>query len=94
MTVWVLMLLAAGDAVVINKIFCPRRRGGCCYRRGLNHLAFTIHNDDIIIRAVDLTLQDRVSVETLQEAPSVTLNSSIWFEWRLGVLVYSSVVAL
>lgn len=43
MTVWILMLLAAGDAVVISKIFCPRRYEGCCYRQGLNLLAFIIH---------------------------------------------------
>lgn len=40
--VWILMLLAAGDAVVISDIFRPRRMGGC-YRRGLNLLAFRIH---------------------------------------------------
>lgn len=56
------MLLAAGDAVVISEIFCPRRRVGCCYRQGSNLRAFTIHTDDIIIRGVDLTLQDSQSL--------------------------------
>lgn len=43
-TVLILMLVAAGDAVVISKIFRPRHYVGCCYRQGLNLLAFIIHS--------------------------------------------------
>ncbi len=74
MTVSILMLLAAGDAVVISEIFCPRRCVGCCYRQGSNLLTFIIHSRlqqesshvSIItaaaIKPVNLTLQDSLSL--------------------------------
>lgn len=97
MTVLILMLLAAGDAVVISEILCPRHGVGCCYRQGLNLLAFTIHSrlQSLHHHCCCYQTWTFVSMETgsAQDAPSVTLKSSALFQWRLVGLFHSSKVA-
>lgn len=97
MTVLILMLLAAGDAVVISEMLCPRHGVGCCYRQGLNLLAFTIHSrlQSLHHHCCCYQTWTFVSMETgsAQDAPSVTLKSSALFQWRLVGLFHSSKVA-
>lgn len=81
MTVLILMLLAAGDAVVISKIFRPRRVS-CCYRRGLNLLGL-LNPQQVGVRAAggsSVSLSSNLctsAYRTVNLISAVTLKQSV-----------------